>query len=647
MKAFISYSHKDEGALDRLHTHLAVLRREHHITEWYDRDILAGNVIDQEISEQLETCELFLALVSSDYLASGYCYDREMTRALDRHHAGEVRVAPIIIRPCDWKETPLGRLKALPRDGKPVSTWVNEDEAYLDVVTELRRILTQDIEAAYKHTSEQKSAPSQAAPSYRVKREFDEIDRSLFRDQAFSKIRTFFESEMANIDGHQGLRGLFVDAGEQSFSCTLVNKNRSHSTAKITVTKGGGISSMGDISYTFSEYSPLNSANGILTIEADEYELYLTSLMTAQVDERHRRLTPEDAGKIIWRDFIEQAGVSVTITNELTASGSNKIRDLTTLVESKMKTPGDFSHASMTTGKEKDLPSHNRNSQKETSRYEVALSFAGEQRNYVEDVARVLQSRGVAVFYDEFESIRLWGKHLVEELHDVYENRATYAVMFISREYVDKVWPNHERQSILSRAVREKNEYILQVRFDDTPVPGIPTAIRYVSAREHTPAVLAAMIAEKIGIQPYAGKASDVPPPRSTSLSGMAVFDYSNHNGRYVIGRNPYEFETKWSKASNRSIRVYNDPHSINGVALAKGYKSIEHISNAASLDYTSRARKPQRGEIVVLRNVKGFYAAVQVNDIKDDTRGDEKDELRFQYAILANGSDDFTTINS
>ena len=311
--AFISYSHRDKQALDRLHTHLAVLRREQHINEWYDRDILAGSDLDQEISEQLESCELFLALVSPDYLASGYCYDREMTRALERHHVGETRVVPIIIEPCDWKKTPLGRLKALPHDGKPVSTWENENEAFLDVATELRRILSQDNqdnEAAHTPTTKQKSAPSPAASRYRVKREFDAIDRSLFRDQAFSKIRGFFESAMANIDGNQGLRGLFVDAGEQSFSCTLVNKNMSQGTAKITVNKGGAISSMGDISYTFSEYSPLNSANGIFSIEADEYELHLTRILTGLFEERHRCLTPEDAAKIIWRDFLEQAGVS-------------------------------------------------------------------------------------------------------------------------------------------------------------------------------------------------------------------------------------------------------------------------------------------------------------------------------------------------
>lgn len=244
MKAFISYSHSNERALKRLHTHLAVLRRDHHINEWYDREILAGEDVDQEISEQLETCELFLALVSPDYLASGYCYDIEMTRALERHHAGEVRVVPIIIELCEWKKTPLRRLMALPRDGKPVSKWENEDEAYLNVVTELRRILTrdnQDDETAHTPTSEQNASQSPAGPRYRVTREFDEVDRGRFREQAFGNIRSFIESEMANIDAHEGLRGLFVDDGKQSFSCTLVNKKWSHGTAKITVNQGGGI----------------------------------------------------------------------------------------------------------------------------------------------------------------------------------------------------------------------------------------------------------------------------------------------------------------------------------------------------------------------------------------------------------------------
>ncbi len=275
--------------------------------------------------------------------------------------------------------------------------------------------------------------------------------------------------------------------------------------------------------------------------------------------------------------------------------------------------------------------------------YEVALSFAGEQREYVEEVARALQSRGIAVFYDQFED--LWAKHLTAELHDVYENRAARAVMFISKEYVEKDWPRHERRSILSRAIREKSEYVLPVRFDDTAVPGLPTDVQYLRAEDYSASEIASWVATKLGVNPFDRKASDVPPPRATALTGEVSFDYSSHNGRYMIGRGVIEFETMWSKASNTSIHIYNDPASINGVALAKGIGPISNVSNAESLDYTSRSRTPQRGEVVVLRNTHGFYAAVHILEIKDDTRGDDIDEIRFRYVIQADGSDNFNRL--
>ena len=278
-----------------------------------------------------------------------------------------------------------------------------------------------------------------------------------------------------------------------------------------------------------------------------------------------------------------------------------------------------------------------------TTQFEVALSFAGEQREYVEEVASALQRRGVAVFYDEFESVRLWGRNLAEELQDIYENRADCVVMFISKEYVSKSWPVHERKASLSRAIQQRQEYVLPVRFDDSPVPGLPTATGYLSAHAHSSAELATMVAEKLGVKPFAGKASDVPPPRMTSLTGEVVFDYSNHNGHFVIGRGHLSFETMWSKASDTSIHVLNDPPSINGVALAKGCNSIAEVSEAAELDFSSRSRTPRRNEVVVVRNCHGFYAAMHVLDIKDDSRNDDRDELRFRYAIQDDGTDKFT----
>ncbi len=275
-------------------------------------------------------------------------------------------------------------------------------------------------------------------------------------------------------------------------------------------------------------------------------------------------------------------------------------------------------------------------------KYQVALSFAGEQRAYVEKVAHHLAARGIAVFYDDFETVRLWGQNLAEAFHKAFEQQSDLVVMFISKAYIEKPWPSHERRSALSRMIHEQNEYILPVRFDDTPVNGLPRDVAYKRADEHTPAQLATMIAEKFGMRPYQGKASQVPPPRMTSPAGEVVFDYSSYNGRYVIGFGVLEFETQWTKASDTNIYVYNDPSSINGVALAQGCASISEVIDAESLDYTSRVRTVSLGKVVVLRNTKGFYAAIHVLGIKDDSRRGDRDELHFRYAIQSDGSNSF-----
>jgi hypothetical protein len=142
MKAFISYAHHDIAMLQRLKAHSSVLVREGRITFWFDREITAGGILSRQITAQLDASDLFIPLVSPDFLGSDYCFQREMRRAADRRRRGLIMIAPIILEPCDWMSTILGRFKALPRDGKPISTWPNENEAFLDVVKELRRLFT-------------------------------------------------------------------------------------------------------------------------------------------------------------------------------------------------------------------------------------------------------------------------------------------------------------------------------------------------------------------------------------------------------------------------------------------------------------------------------------------------------------------------
>ncbi len=139
------------------------------------------------------------------------------------------------------------------------------------------------------------------------------------------------------------------------------------------------------------------------------------------------------------------------------------------------------------------------NSPGEVPIFEIVLSFAGEDRAYVEDVAEYLKEHGVEVFYDRYQEATLWGKDLAEHLDAVYRSSARYCVMFISGHYARKLWPNHERRSALARSVEERQEYILPARFDDSELPGIRPTIGYVDLRTRTPEQLGALILEKLG----------------------------------------------------------------------------------------------------------------------------------------------------
>lgn len=131
--------------------------------------------------------------------------------------------------------------------------------------------------------------------------------------------------------------------------------------------------------------------------------------------------------------------------------------------------------------------------------YDVCLSFAGEDRGYVQKVADKLREHGVRVFYDQYEEVDLWGKDLYEHLDDVYKNAARYCVVFVSKAYSNKLWTNHERKSAQERALKDNTEYILPARFDDTPIPGLRDTIGYIDLRDHDASSFSSLIREKIG----------------------------------------------------------------------------------------------------------------------------------------------------
>lgn len=140
LELFYSYAHEDEPLRDELDTHLALLRRRGVIATWHDRRLAAGDDWRGGIDAHLEQANLILLLVSPDFLASDYCYDVEMKRALERHRRREAAVVPVIARPVDLEGAPFADVQALPRDAKPVTTWPNRDEAWTDVAKGVRQL---------------------------------------------------------------------------------------------------------------------------------------------------------------------------------------------------------------------------------------------------------------------------------------------------------------------------------------------------------------------------------------------------------------------------------------------------------------------------------------------------------------------------
>ncbi len=141
IKIFYCYAPEDRALLDQLEKHLSPMRRLKQITGWFNRDILAGTDWAREIETQINAASLILLLISPDFIHSDYCYGVEMQRALERHENGTAHVIPIILRPVLWEDTPIGRIQVLPTTGIPITKWSDRDEALVDVVRGISKVV--------------------------------------------------------------------------------------------------------------------------------------------------------------------------------------------------------------------------------------------------------------------------------------------------------------------------------------------------------------------------------------------------------------------------------------------------------------------------------------------------------------------------
>ncbi|KUL96507.1 hypothetical protein DK26_06890 [Bosea sp. WAO] len=307
---FFSYSHKDEELRDRLEVALATLKRQGLIETWHDRMLRAGDEFDPGIRQELERADVILLLVSPDFIASNYCYDVEMTRALERHRTGEARVIPVILRACDWHPTPFGKLMAAPRDGKPIRSWPDLDEAFLDVAKKIRDALPKapiaPVPANREHapTVIQVAAAGPRSSNLRISKTFTEADQDHFLDEAFDFMAKFFEGSLSELKARNPeIDTTFKRIDANRFTAVIYRNGKAVSRCKIML---GGMLGRG-ISYSSNDQASDNSCNESLSIETDAQGMFLKPMMGMSrfgVGRERQHLTFEGAAEYYWDELM-------------------------------------------------------------------------------------------------------------------------------------------------------------------------------------------------------------------------------------------------------------------------------------------------------------------------------------------------------
>jgi hypothetical protein len=311
---FFSYSHRDEALRDQLETHLSMLKRQGFIETWHDRRITAGEVFDTAISANLERADIVLLLVSPDFIASDYCYDREMMRAMERHAADSCTVIPVILRPCDWHDGPFGKLIATPKDGRPITQWPDVDAAFLDVTTAIKAVLRKHGSSPEESATGspdafpplRKVAPSSSERSsnLRVTKRFTDRDKDQFLHDAFEFIARFFENSLAELAARNlGIEGQFRRIGANRFIGVAYRDG--DAVARCSVFLGDRTGFMSGIAYSYDDSTSTTGFNESLSVEQDEQTLYLKALGMSMRRQSDGKLSPEGGAELYWGMFIE------------------------------------------------------------------------------------------------------------------------------------------------------------------------------------------------------------------------------------------------------------------------------------------------------------------------------------------------------
>ncbi|MEF8733748.1 MAG: toll/interleukin-1 receptor domain-containing protein [Candidatus Accumulibacter meliphilus] len=310
VRLFFSYSHEDESLRDELEKHLAGLKHQGIIGAWHDRRIGAGDEWGKKIDDRLRNADIILLLVSVDFIASRYCYDLEMTYALERHDAGQARVIPVILRPCDWQDLPFRKLQAATRDGRPVVKFPTLDDGFMEVIQAIKRAAksmhgsTEVLSPEnFEQSSKTQPVPRVSGPrssELRVRQSFTDHDRDEFMMASFEYIAAYFDNSLTELsDRNSHLKTYIRRRDKNGFEAVIYSDGKQ--AAKCGIWLSGG-SFMGGIAFSSSGLGNGNSFNESMSVANDGHSLGLKPLGMSSLLTEHRDtfLTQEGAAEYFW-----------------------------------------------------------------------------------------------------------------------------------------------------------------------------------------------------------------------------------------------------------------------------------------------------------------------------------------------------------
>jgi hypothetical protein len=311
---FFSYSHVDEALRDQLEIHLTGMKRQGLISSFHDRRITAGTELGKAIDANLDAATIILLLISPDFIASDYCYDREMKRAMERHEKKLARVIPVILRHCEWHDLPFGKLLGVPRDGKPIVSWTYIDEAFQDVVKAIKNALSEMTLSRPQTASVKEPTPTWvtavedalAGPrssNLRVKKHFTKYDLDLFRHEGFDLIARYFQNSLEEIVvRNPTLKHVFRRVDSDHFSAALYLNGEKVCAGSAALS--GGMMGDNSIEYAMTDDSRSGGMNEAVYAKADDHSMHFEPLGMQLNGRGKEKLTPEGAAEFFWELFI-------------------------------------------------------------------------------------------------------------------------------------------------------------------------------------------------------------------------------------------------------------------------------------------------------------------------------------------------------